>query len=77
MAIKKDEFEQIIALRFKEAKIILTDIVGDEDHYSLQISSPEFANLSLLQSHRLINEKLKDYIGTKVHALTITSINLI
>lgn len=77
MAIKKDEFEHIILSRFKEAKFILTDIVGDEDHYSLQISSPEFLNLSLLQSHRLINERLKDYIGTKVHALTITSINLI
>ena len=77
MAIKKDEFEQILHSRFKKAKIILIDIMGDEDHYSLEISSPEFADLSLLQSHRLINEKLKDYIGTKVHALTITSINLI
>lgn len=75
MAIQKAEFEAIIASKFNDVKFTLTDMVGDEDHYSLQISSPEFNGLSLIQSHRLINERLKDYIGTKVHALTIISIN--
>jgi stress-induced morphogen len=77
MALKKDIFEDVIKANFKDVKFILTDMVGDEDHYSLEISSPEFEGLSLLKSHRLINEKLKDYLGTKVHALTILSINVI
>lgn len=77
MAIKKSELEKVIKEKFTNAIFILTDIAGDEDHYSIQISSPEFNNLSLIQSHRLINEKLKDYIGSQVHAFTILSINKI
>jgi stress-induced morphogen len=77
MALKKEIFEDVIKSNFKDVKFILTDMVGDEDHYSLEISSPEFDGLSILQSHKLINKKLKDYIGSKVHALTILSINVI
>jgi stress-induced morphogen len=77
MALKKEVFESVINTNFKNVKFILTDMVGDEDHYSLEISSPEFEGLSHLQSHRLINSRLKDYIGSKVHALTILSINVI
>ena len=77
MALSHNIFQQIINEHFKDVKFILTDIVGDEDHYSLEISSPEFEGLSILKSHRLINERLKDYIGTQVHALTILSINVI
>lgn len=77
MAIEKTEFENIIKENFPGAKFILNDMVGDGDHYSLEISSPEFEGLSPLKAHRLINEKLKNYIGTTVHALTISSINLI
>ena len=77
MALSHNIFQQIINEHFKDVKFILTDIVGDEDHYSLEISYPEFEGLSILKSHRLINERLKDYIGTQVHALTILSINVI
>jgi stress-induced morphogen len=77
MALKKELFENIINTSFKDVKFILTDMVGDGDHYSLEITSPEFEKLSLLNSHKLINGRLKDYIGTKVHALTILSINVI
>lgn len=75
MAIQKEKFEQIISQKFPGAVFILTDLVGDMDHYSLEISSPEFDGLKLLESHRLINERLKEYIGTQVHAFTISKIN--
>lgn len=75
MAILKQEFELVLAEKFKGARFILKDTLMDGDHYSLEISSPEFEGLSLLKAHRLINDRLKDYIGTKVHALTILKIN--
>lgn len=77
MAILKEEFEKIISKSFKDANFVLMDTLGDGDHYSLDITSPEFEGLSSLARHRLINERLKDYIGSKVHALTILSINKI
>lgn len=77
MPLNQDEFSQVIESSFKEAKFILIDMLGDKNHYSLEITSPEFTDLSLLESHRLINSKLKNYIGTQVHALTILSVNVI
>ena len=77
MPLKKEFFESIIKSNFKDVKFDLIDMLGDNNHYSLEISSPEFNGLSLLNSHKLINERLKDYIGTHVHALTILSINVI
>ena len=71
MALAKEEFEEIIKQSFPDSSFILNDMVGDGDHYSLEISSIEFENLSTLKAHRIINEKLKDFIGSKVHALTI------
>ncbi len=35
MALKKDIFEDVIKANFKDVKFILTDMVGNEEHYSL------------------------------------------
>jgi stress-induced morphogen len=77
MPLQKNEFENVIKDNFQGSKLILTDMLGDQNHYSLEISSPEFEGLSILDAHKLINARLKDYIGNSVHALTILSINII
>lgn len=69
MSIKKSDFETILAENFPNSTFEVTDTVGDEDHYRVKISSPEFQNLSRLAKHRLINTRLKEYIGTVIHAV--------
>jgi stress-induced morphogen len=69
MSIKKSEFENIIATNFPNSHFEVIDTVGDEDHYRVKITSPEFTNLTRLAKHRLINSRLKNYIGAKIHAV--------
>ena len=44
-------------------------------HFRLQIASARFADLRLIQSHRLIYETLGDMMQTDIHALSIELIS--
>jgi len=41
-------------------------------HFQLIISSPEFANKSMLESHRMIYDALGELMKHEIHALSIT-----
>ncbi len=71
MPISQDELTKKIMSKFPNAVIEIKDLVGDENHYSLEISSEEFAGKTKLQQHRLVNEALKDCLGEALHALTV------
>lgn len=43
----------------------------DGKHYSLIISSPKFANLSLIKQHQLIYQMLGNLMSKEIHALRI------
>ncbi|MFT4968092.1 MAG: stress-induced morphogen [Candidatus Deianiraeaceae bacterium] len=69
MSIKKSEFEILLTKQFPHSTFEVTDTSGDEDHYRVKITSPEFTKMTRIQKHRLVNTRLKDYIGTKIHAV--------
>jgi stress-induced morphogen len=48
------------------------DRTGDGDHFEVTVASPRFAELSLLDQHRLVNEALSEPLrdGT-IHELRI------
>lgn len=71
MAIKKSELEYIILQSFPNATIEITDLAGDEDHYSLSIIDKSFDGLSLIKQHKMVKEALKEVLSTKLHAITI------
>jgi stress-induced morphogen len=71
MAIEKDVLESILSESFPDAKINLIDLLGDKDHYSLEIKSQQFAGKSRLEQHKIVNLALKKHLGTTLHALTI------
>jgi stress-induced morphogen len=69
MSIKKSDFETLLAKFFPEAQFEVIDTIGDEDHYRVKISSPEFNEMTRIQKHRLVNSRLKEYIGGQIHAV--------
>jgi stress-induced morphogen len=71
MAIKQQELEKLIRTAFPNAEFILTDLVGDEDHYMLDIKDIAFKGKSRVEQHKMVNIALKDYLGTILHALTV------
>ena len=69
MSIEKSDFETLLAKFFPEAQFEVIDTIGDEDHYRVKISSPEFNEMTRIQKHRLVNSRLKEYIGGQIHAV--------
>lgn len=74
MAVEKEEIEELIHKSFNDAEIKITDLVGDKDHYSLEITSEKFNGLSIINQHRLVKKSLESILGTALHALTIKTI---
>ena len=71
MAISQEKLHDLIKQSFADAEIKITDLVGDGDHYKVEISSVAFNDKSRVMQHRMVNEALKGYLGDALHALSI------
>lgn len=71
MAISSTELEDIIKLSFPHAKIKIVDLVGDMDHYSLEISDESFRGKTLIDQHKMVKLALSSILKSKLHAITI------
>lgn len=74
MPISQNELELNIRKTFPNAEIIIHDLAGDQDHYSLIITDEAFNGLAIAQQHRLVKSSLKEILTSKLHALTIKTI---
>lgn len=71
MPISKINLENLVKKSFPDAKINIIDLAGDEDHYALEIKSSIFKDKSRIEQHKIVNNALKECLGTTLHALTI------
>ena len=71
MTISHNALEKIIRNHFPNATIKIEDLVGDEDHYSLEIADAQFDGLSTLKQHRVVKEALKEVLHKDLHSITI------
>ena len=53
MPIEQKKLESLIADKFPESKILVEDLAGDNNHYSVTIESSKFNGLSRIQQHQL------------------------
>lgn len=72
MAISSAELEQILLRSFPHAKITITDLLGDQDHYSLEIEDKIFVGHSLINQHKMVKNSLSAILSSnQLHAVTI------
>ncbi len=71
MAITINELENILLVKFPQAKIKIIDLAGDEDHYSLHISDQSFEGKTIIAQHRMVKEALSEVLKSRLHAITI------
>jgi len=74
MTIKKEELETMIIEAFPEAKVEIIDLAGDDNHYSLTITSNRFSGISRIDQHKMVYEALDGKMGNELHALTIKTL---
>jgi stress-induced morphogen len=65
------ELEARLVAAFPDSEIILTDLVGDNDHWKARIISPAFKGLPRVRQHQLVNQALADVLGGTLHALAL------
>tara|TARA_B100000965_G_scaffold138163_1_gene115027 strand:+ start:5194 stop:5427 length:234 start_codon:yes stop_codon:yes gene_type:complete len=71
MPIEQDKLEKLIKEKFPNSKIIIEDLAGDNDHYSVSIESSLFNDLSRIQQHQLVYKSLNGLMDNELHAMQL------
>jgi stress-induced morphogen len=71
MAMPAAEIERLIIAAFPDARVEITDLAGDGDHYSATVVSSAFRGKSRVQQHQMVYGALKGQMGGALHALAL------
>ena len=71
MPIKKNRLEDLLKGKFPNSKIIIEDLAGDNDHYSVFIESSLFNDLSKIKQHQLVYKSLDGLMDSELHAMQL------
>lgn len=76
MAIEAQEIEDLIRAGFPQAKITVTDLAGDGNHYAAEVVDASFKGMNRVQQQRAVYATLKgkmDGANGQLHALALTT----
>ena len=73
MAMAADQIEALIVAAIPDARVEITDLVGDGDHYAARIVSESFRGLPRVRQHQRVYEALGGRMGGELHALQLTT----
>lgn len=76
MAISATELETLLRESFPQAKITITDLAGDGNHYAAEVVDESFKGLNRVQQQRAVYAALKgkmDGSHGELHALALTT----
>ena len=71
MPIQQKKLESLIADKFPESKILVEDLAGDNNHYSVTIESSKFNGLTRIQQHQLVYQSLDGLMDAELHAMQL------
>ena len=76
MAMEAQDIEALIRAAFPHAKITITDLAGDGNHYAAEVIDESFRGKNRVEQQRLVYAALKDKMeGShgELHALALTT----
>jgi stress-induced morphogen len=76
MAMPAHEIETLIRASFPDAKITITDLAGDGNHYAAEVIDDSFRGMNRVQQQRAVYAALKgkmDGAHGELHALALTT----
>lgn len=71
MAMKAEDIIAMITASIPDAKVELTDLAGDDNHFQANIYSSSFVGMSRVEQHKMVYTALGNKIGGELHALSI------
>lgn len=76
MPMEAHDIETLIRSRFPEAKITITDLAGDGNHWAAEVIDAGFRGMNRVQQQRAVFAALKgkmDGPNGELHALALTT----
>ena len=74
MAMQAHEIEALIRASFPAARITITDLAGDGNHWAAEVIDESFRGQSRVQQQRAVNAAVKSEIDSgRLHALALTT----
>ncbi len=76
MPMQAQEIERLLRESFPQAKITITDLAGDGNHYAAEVVDESFRGLNRVQQQRAVYAALKDKMAGshgELHALALTT----
>ena len=74
MPMESEEIERLIREGIPDARVEITDLAGDGDHYSALVVSESFRGLPRVKQHQRVYEALGGRMGGVLHALQLTTL---
>lgn len=71
MAMDRNTLETMLREAFPDAEIELTDLAGDDDHWSAKIVSERFRGKPRVAQHQMVYAALDGKMGGVLHALQL------
>ena len=71
MAIEQVKLENLLKEKFPDANILVKDLAGDNNHYSVIIESKVFNDLNRVQQHQLVYQSLDGLMDSELHAMQL------
>lgn len=73
MPMSAAEIERRIKAKLPDAEVQLTDLAGDNDHWSAHVVSSAFKGLPRVRQHQLVYDAFGGEMGNVLHALQLTT----
>ncbi len=76
MAMLAQDIETLILASFPQAKVTITDLAGDGNHYAAEVIDESFRGKNRVQQQRAVYASLKgkmDGSNGELHALALTT----
>jgi len=73
MAMAAAEIEALIVAGIPDARVEITDLAGDGDHYAARVVAESFRGQPRVRQHQRVYAALGDRMGGVLHALQLTT----
>ncbi|HEX8572588.1 MAG TPA: BolA family transcriptional regulator [Allosphingosinicella sp.] len=73
MAMAADEIEALIREGIPDARVEITDLAGDGDHYAARVVAESFRGMPRVRQHQRVYEALGGRMGGLLHALQLST----
>jgi stress-induced morphogen len=73
MPMDANDIERLIKARLPDAKVEISDLAGDGDHFAAHVVSAAFKGKTRVAQHKMVYDALEGRMGGVLHALALTT----